>query len=146
MRIVLLVLGFVLLLAIVADFGNAFGGLDSLPRADESNGRVCGLVMMSDDPGVDRAVERGVIPELDGVNLDLAEQILRVSGFENVIEEDATERDRDITVDDNWFVVRQFPPAGTIGPPDTGVVLTVNTYGEDEDKCPSGWYPTQAGD
>ncbi|WP_157557516.1 PASTA domain-containing protein [Intrasporangium oryzae] len=65
----------------------------------------------------------GVVPDVVGVNHQLAQDTMQAAGFYNLSEEDATGQGRLLVVDRNWVVVSQSPPAGTKAAPDVTIVL-----------------------
>jgi beta-lactam-binding protein with PASTA domain len=65
----------------------------------------------------------GVIPNVVGVNHQLAQDTMQAAGFYNLSEEDATGQGRMLVVDRNWVVVSQEPKPGTKAPLDVTVIL-----------------------
>ena len=65
----------------------------------------------------------GVVPDVVGVNHQLAQDTMQAAGFFNLTEEDATGRGRLLVVDRNWVVVSQSPEAGTRAAPDVRIIL-----------------------
>ena len=76
------------------------------------------------------AVEQGVVPEVVGMQHQLAQDTLQAAGFYNLSEEDATGAGRALVVDRNWIVVEQEPPGGTKAASDVTVVLRSKMIGE----------------
>jgi hypothetical protein len=68
-------------------------------------------------------VERGVVPDVVGMNHQLAQDTMQAAGFYNLSEEDASGRDRALIVDRNWIVVEQQPKGGTKASADVTVIL-----------------------
>jgi hypothetical protein len=65
----------------------------------------------------------GVIPNVVGVNHQLAQDTMQAAGFYNLSEEDATGQGRTLVVDRNWVVVSQEPKPGSKAPLDVTVIL-----------------------
>jgi ABC-type glycerol-3-phosphate transport system substrate-binding protein len=68
-------------------------------------------------------VEQGVIPDVVGVNHQLAQDTMQAAGFYILTEEDATGAGRLLIIDRNWVVVSQQPAAGKRVPTDTTIIL-----------------------
>lgn len=64
-----------------------------------------------------------MIPDVVGVNHQLAQDTMQAAGFFNLTEEDATGAGRALIVDRNWVVVSQQPRAGKRMPSDTTIIL-----------------------
>ncbi len=68
-------------------------------------------------------VTTGVIPDVVGVNHQLAQDTMQAAGFYNLSEEDATGQGRMLVLDRNWVVVSQEPEPGTKAPLDVTIIL-----------------------
>jgi len=74
-------------------------------------------------PTQTRRVESGVVPDVAGVNHQLAQDTMQAAGFYNLSEEDATGQGSLLINDRNWVVVSQQPKPGTRAPADTTIIL-----------------------
>src|SRR4051794_31817370 len=98
------------------------------------------------DPRPSRPTDRTPPPSLDplspsvgsyqvtdvvGQRLPAAEQKLTTAGFLSRQERDATEQGRTVLEKDNWMVLAQDPPAGSISAPTTVVVLALRKPTDD---------------
>jgi hypothetical protein len=75
-------------------------------------------------------VQAGVVPNVVGLNHQLAQDTLQAAGFYNLREEDATGQGRLLINDRNWVVVSQDPSGGTRTAPDTVITLHSKKIGE----------------
>lgn len=75
-------------------------------------------------------VQEGVVPNVVGVNHQLAQDTMQAAGFYFLTEQDATGQNRLLIVDRNWVVVSQEPKGGTKAPTDTKIVLRSKKIGE----------------
>jgi PASTA domain len=80
-------------------------------------------------PG-DGLVETAVVPDVVGLNHQLAQDTLQASGFYLLLEQDATGQGRMLLYDRNWEVVAQSVPAGTTASPSEPVTLSARKIGE----------------
>lgn len=71
-----------------------------------------------------------VIPDVVGVNHQLAQDTMQAAGFYVLTEEDATGQGRLLINDRNWVVVSQDPAAGTTVPLTTKILLKSKKIGE----------------
>lgn len=76
------------------------------------------------------SVRSGVVPNVVGVNHQLAQDTMQAAGFYFLTEEDATGQGRLLVVDRNWVVVSQEPKGGSRVPADTKIVLRSKKIGE----------------
>lgn len=74
--------------------------------------------------------QQGVVPNVVGVNHQLAQDTMQAAGFYILTEEDATGQHRLLIVDRNWVVVSQEPKGGTKAPPETKIILRSKKIGE----------------
>jgi hypothetical protein len=72
----------------------------------------------------------GVVPDVVGLNHQLAQDAMQAAGFYNLSEEDATGQGRMLIYDRNWEVVEQVPAPGTEADPDTTIILRSKKIGE----------------
>jgi hypothetical protein len=72
----------------------------------------------------------GVVPDVVGVNHQLAQDTMQAAGFFYLTEEDATGKGRLLINDRNWVVVAQRPTGGTKAPFDTKILLRSKKIGE----------------
>lgn len=72
----------------------------------------------------------GVVPDVVGVNHQLAQDTMQSAGFFYLAEEDATGKGRLLINDRNWVVVSQVPTGGTKCPLDTKILLRSKKIGE----------------
>jgi hypothetical protein len=63
------------------------------------------------------------VPNVVGIDHQLAQDTMQAAGLYNLAEEDATGQGRMLLWDRNWTVVSQDPPAGDMVSPDTTIVL-----------------------
>jgi hypothetical protein len=88
------------------------------------------------EPGADAALtdggaaETAVVPDVVGMNHQLAQDTLQASGFYLLLEEDATGQGRMLILDRNWEVVSQSVPAGTQAPLTAPITLYSKKIGE----------------
>lgn len=76
------------------------------------------------------AVQTGVVPNVVGLNHQLAQDTMQAAGFYYLTEEDATGQGRLLINDRNWVVVSQEPQGGTQAASDTKIVLRSKKIGE----------------
>ena len=76
------------------------------------------------------AVQTGVVPNVVGLNHQLAQDTMQAAGFYFLTEEDATGQGRLLINDRNWVVVSQEPAGGTRSASDTKIVLRSKKIGE----------------
>jgi hypothetical protein len=76
------------------------------------------------------AVLTSVVPNVVGVNHQLAQDTMQAAGFYYLTEEDATGKDRLLIVDRDWVVVSQSPAGGTQALLDTKILLRSKKIGE----------------
>jgi hypothetical protein len=76
------------------------------------------------------SAQTGVVPNVVGLNHQLAQDTMQAAGFYFLTEEDATGQGRLLINDRNWVVVSQQPAGGTKAPPDTKIVLRSKKIGE----------------
>ena len=81
----------------------------------------------TDTPGT-KTSER--LPDVTGMNLQAAQDLLQAQGFYVLDDQDATGQNRLQVFDRNWVVVRQTPAAGKRVPTTTKVVLYAKKRGE----------------
>jgi hypothetical protein len=72
----------------------------------------------------------GVVPDVMGMNHQLAQDTMQAAGFFNLAEEDATGQGRLLISDRNWVVVTQLPKGGTRAASDTTIILRSKKIGE----------------
>jgi beta-lactam-binding protein with PASTA domain len=72
----------------------------------------------------------GVVPNVVGVNHQLAQDTMQAAGFYYLTEEDATGKGRLLINDRNWVVVSQQPAGGTKAPLTTKILLSSKKIGE----------------
>ncbi|MEU4605531.1 PASTA domain-containing protein [Kribbella sp. NPDC023972] len=70
------------------------------------------------------------MPNVVGVNHQLAQDTVQAAGFYNLTEEDATGQGRLLISDRNWVVVSQQPKGGTRTAADTTIILRSKKLGE----------------
>ena len=80
-------------------------------------------------PGAGSA-EVAVVPDVVGMNHQLAQDTLQASGFYLLDEQDATGQGRMLIYDRNWEVVRQSVPAGSSVPVTETITLYSKKIGE----------------
>jgi beta-lactam-binding protein with PASTA domain len=92
------------------------------PAADPSSTR----------PTRESAPPGGVItvPDVVGLDHQLAQDTMQAAGLYNLAEEDATGQGRALLWDRNWVVVAQSPPAGARVNADTTIILRSKKDGE----------------
>ena len=76
------------------------------------------------------SVQAGVVPNVVGLNHQLAQDTMQAAGFYFLTEEDATGQGRLLIDDRNWVVVSQQPTGGTHAPADTKILLRSKKIGE----------------
>lgn len=76
------------------------------------------------------AATQAVVPDVVGMNHQLAQDTLQASGFYALLEEDATGQGRQLVWDRNWEVVSQSVAGGTAAPIDTTITLHSKKIGE----------------
>jgi hypothetical protein len=72
----------------------------------------------------------GVVPNVVGVNHQLAQDTMQAAGFYYLTEEDASGKGRLLVNDRNWVVVSQIPVGGTTTSLDTKITLRSKKIGE----------------
>jgi hypothetical protein len=70
------------------------------------------------------------VPNVVGVNHQLAQDTLQAAGFFHLAEEDATGKGRLLINDRNWVVVSQIPTGGTTTLLTTKILLRSKKIGE----------------
>lgn len=78
----------------------------------------------------DPVVRQGTIPDVVGMDHQLAQDTMQAAGFYNLSEEDATGQGRMLIIDRNWVVVEQEPAAGTAAAAEVTVILRSKKIGE----------------
>lgn len=68
-------------------------------------------------------VAEGTIPDVIGMDHQLAQDTMQAAGFYNLSEEDASGEGRLLLVDRNWRVVEQEPAAGAQASQDATIIL-----------------------
>jgi hypothetical protein len=68
-------------------------------------------------------VKQGVVPDVIGMNHQLAQDTMQAAGFYHLSEEDASGQGRALILDRNWIVVEQEPRPGTKAPSDKTIIL-----------------------
>lgn len=76
------------------------------------------------------SVQVGVVPNVVGLNHQLAQDTMQAAGFYYLTEQDATGQGRLLINDRNWVVVSQQPAGGTRAAPDTKIILRSKKIGE----------------
>jgi hypothetical protein len=76
------------------------------------------------------SAQAGVVPNVVGLNHQLAQDTMQAAGFYFLTEEDATGQGRLLIDDRNWVVVSQQPAGGTHAPADTKIILRSKKIGE----------------
>jgi beta-lactam-binding protein with PASTA domain len=76
------------------------------------------------------STQNGVVPNVVGLNHQLAQDTMQAAGFYFLTEEDATGQGRALLNDRNWVVVSQSPAPGTHAPPETKITLRSKKIGE----------------
>ncbi|WP_327086699.1 PASTA domain-containing protein [Nonomuraea sp. NBC_01738] len=84
----------------------------------------------SDPETTTAGAARKKLPNVVGINLQAAQDLLQERGFYLLDDQDATGRHRLQIYDRNWVVVRQTPASGRTVTTDTKVVLWAKKYGE----------------
>jgi hypothetical protein len=95
-------------------------------RADAAEPEAA-LPQDSADGGV---ADMAVVPDVVGLDHQLAQDTLQASGFYLLQEEDATGQGRMLLYDRNWVVVSQSAPAGTSAATTTAITLYSKKIGE----------------
>jgi hypothetical protein len=96
----------------------------SLPPPSEAAGTTVRPPQATPAPRV------GVVPDVVGVNHQLAQDTMQAAGFYYLTEEDASGKGRLLVNDRNWVVVSQLPAGGTTTSLDTEIVLRSKKIGE----------------
>lgn len=73
----------------------------------------------------------GTVPDVVGMNHQVAQDTMQAAGFYNLTEEDATGQDRMLIMDSNWVVVSQSPKGGAKAAEDTTIVLRSKKIGDE---------------
>ena len=81
-------------------------------------------------PTPPRTSKSAVVPNVVGINHQLAQDTMQAAGFYYLTEEDATGQGRLLINDRNWVVVTQSPEGGTTAALDTKIVLRSKKIGE----------------
>ncbi|WP_344239701.1 PASTA domain-containing protein [Kribbella hippodromi] len=76
------------------------------------------------------SVQTGVVPNVVGLNHQLAQDTMQAAGFYYLTEQDATGQGRLLINDRNWVVVSQSPAGGTKAASDTKILLRSKKIGE----------------
>jgi beta-lactam-binding protein with PASTA domain len=71
-----------------------------------------------------------VVPNVVGLNHQLAQDTMQAAGFYNLTEEDASGQGRLLINDRNWVVVTQQPAGGIHAAADTTIILRSKKIGE----------------
>ncbi|GIJ44944.1 hypothetical protein Val02_18300 [Virgisporangium aliadipatigenens] len=84
-------------------------------------------------------VTKGVVPDVECLDLNVAQQTLGAAGFTRTTTADGLGKKRRPLLDSNWLVTVQSVPAGERPPADTSIRLTVVKFGEPTGTsgCPS---------
>lgn len=86
------------------------------------------LALPDDDAAV--GADTATVPDVVGLNHQLAQDTLQANGFYLLHEEDATGQGRMLILDRNWEVVSQSVPAGTSASTGTAITLYSKKIGE----------------
>jgi hypothetical protein len=70
------------------------------------------------------------VPNVVGIDHQLAQDTMQAAGLYNLSEEDATGAGRMLVLDRNWVVVEQIPPAGVLVSSDATITLRSKKKGE----------------
>jgi PASTA domain-containing protein len=131
------VVGFLVLVVIVAAIVNAGNDDDPEPSTDtapvvtEAPAGVAEPEAALPEDGADAGLaDTAVVPDVVGLNHQLAQDTLQASGFYLLDEQDATGQGRLLLYDRNWVVVSQSVPAGTSASTDTMITLSSKKIGE----------------
>ncbi|HEY0618828.1 MAG TPA: PASTA domain-containing protein [Kribbella sp.] len=100
------------------------GTLPSLPPSSVTAGTTVRPPQATPAPRV------GVVPNVVGVNHQLAQDTMQAAGFYYLTEEDASGKGRLLVNDRNWVVVSQIPAGGTTTSLDTKITLRSKKIGE----------------
>lgn len=134
---------FVVALAI-ATIAGCGGGGDATPTPSTVTVTVTAPAPPTNPPGTPQAtktvevtrtseaakVETGLVPNVVGMNHQLAQDTMQAAGFYYLTEEDATGAGRLLIVDRNWVVVSQSPAPGKRMATDTKITLRSKKIGE----------------
>jgi len=74
--------------------------------------------------------EKGKVPDVEGKDHQLAQDMMQAAGYYNISEEDASGEERPLVFDRNWTVVSQSPDPGTRASLDRTIVLKAKKDGE----------------
>ena len=106
----------------VAAVGLAAGGGAGPATAGAAEGTF--TVTMGDRPSPPRGVRKLIVPNVVGLDHQLAQDTMQARGFWRLTEQDATGEDRMLLWDRNWTVVDQWPLPGARVHRDQTVVLS----------------------
>jgi len=77
---------------------------------------------------VEAPAELITVPDVSGMNHQLAQDTMQAAGLYNLREVDGTGQGRMLVLDRNWVQVGQDPPAGARVPADAVITLTAVKY------------------
>jgi hypothetical protein len=135
------VVALVFAVLVVIGIARAAGDSDVEPAPSPDNGPVAAVpevpaagidpVLPEDSelPG-DGVAQTAVVPDVVGLNHQLAQDTLQASGFYLLLEEDAGGLGRMLLYDRNWAVVSQSVPAGTEASTTEPITLYSEKIGE----------------
>lgn len=133
-KIMPIVLGIVAVLVVIGLFANN----DDEP-ANTSSTTPTSTEILDEQPDVPQpavpqadtgAATQAVVPDVVGMNHQLAQDTLQANGFYLLLEEDATGQGRQLVWDRNWEVVSQSVAGGTTASIDTAITLSSKKTGE----------------
>jgi beta-lactam-binding protein with PASTA domain len=81
-------------------------------------------------PGFGVPAKSGVVPDVQCMDLQLAEDKAEAAGYTHLSSEDASGQGRHQWYDRNWVVISQTPAPGTKAAPGTQLVFRVLAYGD----------------
>lgn len=104
--------------------------LDALPEAPRSEAPQPEAPQVAAPQADGGAATQAVVPDVVGMNHQLAQDTLQAHGFYLLLEEDATGQGRALLWDRNWEVVSQSVAGGTTASVDTTITLSAKKIGE----------------
>lgn len=83
-----------------------------------------------DAPGFEAPAQRGAVPDVVCMDLQLAQDKAQAAGFSQITSDDASGKHRSQFYDRNWVVVSQTPAPGTHAPSSSRLYVRVLAYGD----------------
>ena len=113
-----------------AVLGLALVSLTACGGSGTAEARPTATVTVTQTVTAQPSIQQGVVPNVVGMNHQLAQDTMQAAGYYYLTEVDATGKGRLLIIDRDWVVVSQQPAGGTKADPGTKIVLRSKKIGE----------------